>query len=286
MERDILNEELGIANNVNKIMGQIKSEIGSDFTNISTDNDYYGHFLINFPHKVYYDKIFVHIKELGINIIITYYVLPDKNEEINKEYLIKYQSSSDINKYSLWFYLTSHHGKIDWSKHSSTIQHEVEHLYQLVMKNKQLLTNKQMKEYEMMGKLRRSNVPIKKIIGFTYYYYSRIEKNAIINELYRKIIDSYIPGSKIDPMEVIKKDTKYKNIQVIKYAINDEDYLQSLEMCLNEIGKELKSYLRVANKMINEYTKAFGRLLYKVNKDIEEINKGLLINYNDTLTKD
>ena len=284
MEKNILNEELGIANNVNKIVVQVKSEIGSDFTDIITNSNYYNYFLTNFPHKVFYDKIFVHIKELGINIVVTYYVLPDKNDDINKEYLIKYQSTSDINKYSLCFYLTSHNGKIDWFEHSSTIQHEVEHLYQLVMKNKQLLTNKQMKEYEKMAKLRRSNIPVKKIIGYTYYYYSRIEKNAIINELYRKIIDSYIPGSNIDPMEEIKKDTKYKNIQVIKDVINNKDNLQPLEMCLNEIGKELKSYLRIANKMIDEYTKAFGRLLYKVNKDIEEINRGLLINYNGTLT--
>ena len=47
-----------------------------------------------------------------------------------------------------------------------------------------------------------------------------------------------------------------------------------------------KQYLKIANIMIDEYSKAFGRLLYKVKKDIESVNEDLLINLsNRRITK-
>ena len=46
-----------------------------------------------------------------------------------------------------------------------------------------------------------------------------------------------------------------------------------LEERLKQNNITFKSYMRIANTMISEYTKSFGRLLYKLNKDIDELNK-------------
>lgn len=282
MIKDILNEELAISNDVNNLTSKIKSIIGNDY---NRNKDYWGNYskcLPNFPYEVFVSDC-VFKDDIFKSIDIKYYVLEDPCDRTKKEYLTNFSSTSNTKKYELIFYLIAYNGKIDWSISSSTIQHEAEHLFQLYKKNKPLLTQKQMDEYNKMGKLRKSNDSFEKIIGYTYYYYSRVEKNAIINEFYREIMDSYVPGSIIKPMEVIKDSVKYRNIQVIKNVITDKEYYPILEEKLKENNKTLKSYLRVANRMIDEYTKAFGRLLYKVNKDIAEKNKNLLINYNEEL---
>ena len=77
----------------------------------------------------------------------------------------------------------------------------------------------------------------------------------------------------------------YQNIQVIKNAIQNPTKLSLIEKRLTKINKSLKSYLRIANRMIDEYTKAFGRLLYKSKKDIEKEKSNWLINYGERLLK-
>ena len=117
-----------------------------------------------------------------------------------------------------------------------------------------------------------------KIIGFTYYFYNKIEKNAFMNGIYREIIDSYVTGLNTPIIELIKNTQIYKNIQVIKNIVTNKDNWPDLEMRLKSYNITLKSYLKIANIMIQEYTKSFGRTLYKINKDIDEINKTKLIN--------
>jgi hypothetical protein len=93
-----------------------------------------------------------------------------------------------------------------------------------------------------------------------------------MNGIYRKIIDTYIPGYKGNPMDDIENTPYYTNIQIIKNTISEEKNWDKLENRLNLVGKTLKQFLRISKQMINEYEKAFGRLLYKLNKDIKERN--------------
>ena len=55
---------------------------------------------------------------------------------------------------------------------------------------------------------------------------------------------------------------------------------------LKPFNKTIDSYLKIANRVVSEYTKAFGRLLYLLKKDIAETNKNLLINWDDKTIKD
>ena len=71
------------------------------------------------------------------------------------------------------------------------------------------------------------------------------------------------------------------SITFIKSIIHNDDKLPLIELSLSKINKTLKSYLRVANRMIDEYTKAFGRLLYKSKKDIEIQKQNWMINYGE-----
>lgn len=277
MEQNILKEELGISNDVNKIVTQIKSVIGDNYNkNKDNINKYVS--LPNFQNSIFHNKIIVNLKNIGISIVINYYVLLNASKNIESKYLSLFKSSSDIEKYEIDLYLTALYNKIEWEKHSSTIQHEVEHMYQLFRKNKPLMTDKQLFFYNKMIILKNSSDYLTKIIGFTYYFYNKIEKNAFMNGIYREIIDSYVTGLNTPIIELIKNTQIYKNIQVIKNIVTNKDNWPDLEMRLKSYNITLKSYLKIANIMVQEYTKSFGRTLHKINKDIDEINKTKLIN--------
>ena len=272
MEQNILKEELGISNDVNKIVSQLKSFIGDNYNKNKDSIKKYVK-LPNFQNSVFKNDFNIKINGINIEIHVIYYVLLNPSLNIKNEYLRKFSSTSESVKYELELYLTAYYDKIDWNEHAATIQHEVEHLYQLFKKEKPLLTDKQLKSYNKMKMLRKSNDFLTSIIGFTYYFYNRHEKDAFINGVYREIIDSYISGMNFNTIDLIKKTQIYQDIQLIKDIINNKNNWSDLCNRLEQNNITFKSYMRVANTMISEYTKSFGRLLYKLNKDIGELNK-------------
>ena len=276
MDKEILKEELGISNDVKMLVSLVKNRIGDDFAkNYKNKKLYYG---LNqeFPYKVFHGD--VSIKWRNIDIHIIYYVMPDNDEYVIRNYLKRFNSTSNIEKYELHLYLVGHDNKILWENFNRTIQHEVEHFFQLYKKGKELLTAKQNEEYQSLLPLTRSTDYYEKIIGFTYYYYNRVEKNALINGMYGEIMGKYLPGYNLEPLEEIKKSSVYNNIKKIKQVIKSDSDRRFLINRLNLINKDIKSYLRIANTVVNEYTKAFGKLLYKLKKDIADANKHILIN--------
>ena len=132
-----------------------------------------------------------------------------------------------------------------------------------------------------MSKLRKSKNTVDVIIGFVYYYSVKIEKNAIINQLYRQILDSYSPGMTFNVLEKLKETTHYKNIKYFKSIINDVEFLSSFEINLSKYNIPLKTFIKTLNDMVNTYTKLFGRLVYKLNKDIGEIQKQYMPTFNN-----
>ena len=69
MEQNILKEELGISNDVNKIVTQIKSVIGDNYNkNKDNINKYVSP--PNFQNSIFYNKIIVNLKNISISIVI------------------------------------------------------------------------------------------------------------------------------------------------------------------------------------------------------------------------
>lgn len=282
MEKNILNEELSISNDVNNITTKIKSAVSNDYKKNKDDLTKYK------PIDKKLDDVFYNELDINYNNIIikvVYYVLNTSEEKTFRYYKGKYASKSRNTEFHLTLFLTGYNGVINWKLNSMSLQHEVEHLYQLYKKKKPLLSSDKMKDYNNIEFLMDSDDFYDNIVGFTYYYYFKIERNANINGLYRKIMDANEDGVFVDPMEIIKDSLYYQNVQFIKKTIQDSTKLPLIEKSLLKINKSLKSYLRVANRMIDEYTKAFGRLLYKTKKDIEKEKSNWLINYGERLIK-
>lgn len=284
MINDILNEELSISNDVNDLTIKIKNLISNDYARNIGYERCYTILYKGFNREVFSNEITINYANKSI--IVVYYVLEDASQEITKQYNSLFNSTSNNRILRLELYLTSHNNKINWKKNSKDLQHEVEHLFQLIKKGKDLLSDKQFSEYNKLKSLTTYDDYYDQIIGYTYYYYNKAERNAIINGLYREIIDLNTDGLVTDPLEIIKKSPYYHNIQIIKNTIENHKNHEQLENKLKNINKTLKQYLRIANIVIDEYSKAFGRLLYKVKKDIESVNEDLLINLsNRRITK-
>lgn len=284
MINKILNEELSISNDVNDLTIKIKNLISNDYARNIGYERCYTILYKGFNKEVFSNEITINYDNKSI--IVVYYVLEDASQEIIKQYNSIFNSTSNNKILRLKLYLTSHNNKINWKKSSRDLQHEVEHLFQLIKKGKDLLSDKQFDEYNKLKSLITHNDYFDQIIGYTYYYYNKAERNAIINGLYREIIDLNTDGLVTEPLEIIKNSPYYHNIQIIKNTIENHKNHEQLENKLKNINKTLKQYLRIANIMIDEYSKAFGRLLYKVKKDIESVNEDLLINLsNRRITK-
>ena len=80
-----------------------------------------------------------------------------------------------------------------------------------------------MKEYNKLNSLTNSDDFYEQVIGYTYYYYIKAERNAIINGMYRYIIDANTNGEIVNPLQMIKDTQYYNNIQIIKKVINDNN---------------------------------------------------------------
>ena len=278
MEKDILKEELSISNDVNNITSKIKSIISNDY---KQNKDNYSKYktIDNNLDFVFFNEIVVKYNDININIL--YHVLITNDEKTFNYYKVKYPSKSSTYGFNLILFITAYNGYINWKNNSMSLQHEVEHLYQSYKMKKPILSDDKMKEYTIIDTLTNSNNFYDKVIGFTYYYYFKVEKNAIINGLYREIMDANQFALFEDPLNIIKNSPYYNNINLIKSVINNNDKLPLIVLSLSKINKTLKSYLRVANRMIDEYTKAFGRLLYKSKKDIEIQKQNWMINYGE-----
>ena len=277
MFKEILKEEAGIADSVNNLTEKIKSIIDNDYNQNGITN----HTLKKEPYSdVYYNSFYLMFENVEINIVYAVLNNPSKNEEIT--YRRNYPSSAYHAHNKIVIYLTAKNKKIKWFGYISTLQHEIEHLYQAIKKNDRLLSCKKQEEYNRFQNLLDTDDLYLKIIGFTYYYSYKFELNAIINGMYREIINLVQLGEDVEPMEIIKSTNHYNNIQTIKKHINNSDSFNIIKLRLKKENINPDKFLSIANNMINAYIKAFGRLLYKVNKDIKALKEDRLIN-NDNL---
>lgn len=269
----VLNEELGISNDVNLIVTRIKNLVSDDYARNEEDDSKRVRLKLS-PRKnipSFKNTIYVDFEQEKIKVV--YYVVKEKTIGF-LTYKNLYKSYYDTKDNYIRLYLSEKNGKINWIHYANTLQHEVEHFYQQYKKGKSLLNDKNLEKYDKNRKLRNSNNLYEKIIGFVYYYYNKIERNAIMNGLYRSIMENNEEDYIIEPEEILKNDTHYKNIQVIDKCLkdieSDEEKRQWWVESVENIGKNFNSFMRIMKVVVNEYTNSFARTIHKAKKDLEE----------------
>lgn len=273
MINDMLNEELGISNDVITLVNRIKNLISDNYGKNKHDKSLYGYLRLSNGKKILSFCNTINIKFNNDILNVTYYVVDCDNDNL-EQYNIEYSSSFDLLSGDIELFLHTKNNKINWIDASENIQHEIQHWYQQKQKGKSLLNNKKISKYIDHSILRNSNNNADRIIGFVYYYYERIEYNAVMNGLYSTIM-SYNEHSYIaEPVEILKNYHHYKKIKTLKDFIDvinsDEEYKNLFIDILKQYNKNFSSFMRIVNTVVNEYIRGFGKTLYKAKKDLEE----------------
>lgn len=280
MLSEIITEELGISNKVSLLTLRIKNLISNDFAKHKNEESYY----YNMPVykdkyvNVYGNKLIINFENDKLNII--FFIL-DKNNESYPVYKKKYFSNYNGTKNQITLYLDSYNGKIIWLDSNSTIQHEVEHYFQTYMKGKPLSTKKDITKYNRFIEMFKSDDIYKQLIGGIYYFYTKVEQDAIMNGLYREIMEvnkfSYISK----PIEILKENKHYKIISKLKFLFdeinNDNMMKEFIKDELTDINKTFDSFVKIANITFSKYIKKFSRTIFKAKKDLENKYGDILI---------
>lgn len=279
----IILEELGISNDVIALTNKVKSAIGKDYAqHVGTNTSYNITIPIASNLSVIGFKRSIVVKFIDTDINITYYVVDDTRAKYSaiKTYLQKYNSNFNIKTNNLTLFLTGDGKKISWQYSDATIQHEIEHWYQQYRKGDELLDTSHMKKYAFTQRLLNSNSPIKRNIGFIYYYSEKIEHSAIMNGLYNKIMGTNALSMIEKPEDILKDYVHYSNIDAIRNDIisldkNDKRKQMFVDV-LNKINKSYDSFIKLANRTIDMYIKGFARTVYKAKKDLAEQYKNTI----------
>ena len=279
----IILEELGISNDVIALTNKVKSTIGKDYAqHVGTNTSCNITIPIASNSSVIGFTRSIVVKFIDTNINITYYVVDETqvNHSDIKTYLQKYNSSFNIKTNNLKLFLLGDGKKISWQYNDATIQHEIEHWYQQYRKGDELLNASHMKKYAFARHLLNSNDPIKRNIGFIYYYSEKIEHSAIMNGLYNKIMGTNALSMIEKPEDILKDYVHYLNIDAIRNDIisldTDDKRKQMFVNVLNEINKNYDSFIKLANRTIDMYIKGFARTVYKTKKDLAEQYKNTI----------
>ena len=275
MIQEILKEELGISNEVCEITSKIKQKTSYNYSLHKDDIDFYGKLNINdkVAINVFVDGFIISHGEMMIKVFIR---ILDSNDKYYNQYLKIYDSYYSFDNNLITLFLTSKNGKIEWSNHSSSLQHEVEHYYQAFLSKKPYLSsdvnNKETIKYNRFLEMLKSKDYITKKIGLVFYLSYKYERDAYINGLYEKIMEINNEGYIQEPIKILKNYQPYIRINNLKKFLetveNNPDKKNELLEKLNNENIEYKTFLNKSNWVIKEYIRGFARIIYKSKKDI------------------
>ena len=256
--KNSLYEEMGISKEVTNISNDILSSIIKDSKTIPYNDIKKHNFIYEYNgNKIYVDyTLYYVLDEDSINTVIKHDNINTFGESDRKSKNIYYLKTTvfyqrDINKY------------VDYN---GTIQHEFEHIYQMIKSGKHLLSNVITKDiYTTADYLRHKSDIISKLIGYTIYYNNRFEQDAFANGLYKKIMDN--PTS--NPYDILQQDVTYKNVLTIKkYILENNTYQTTIDTVVQkQFNKTYKWFHKIAENMVKTYIRKMSRTLLKAQND-------------------
>ena len=225
------------------------------------------------------------------------YPIPIFNTKIDIHYILTYVDTEDqipfivceSNMIEDGYYLKAHLSYVKelnkYVDHEGLLQHEVEHIYQMMMAGKYLLKPKSQEIYEKAIELSQDNNIYKKLVGYVIYYNNKFEKDAYANQIYKTIMDKH----NINPYETLKNTAIYNNIRIIKEYILDTDlyYEYYKTIVFDNFGKSLNWFLKLTKSVVKNYTNKIGKVFAKAHKDLYKnktpLDGGMFLNVNDKI---
>ena len=166
--------------------------------------------------------------------------------------------------------------------YDGTTQHEVEHIFQMLKSNSDLIEKPKSKSLynKAINLITGTKDFYHNIIGFVIYYNNKFEKDAFINDTYRMLMDN-----PLTQFETLVNNKTYININIIKKYIVDSDKLKTklIPILKNELNKNYNWFYNMASKVVKNYINKFGKIYVKAQKDINEQYTILDNNFNNIL---
>jgi hypothetical protein len=165
-------------------------------------------------------------------------------------------------------------GSILWAEAMGTLQHEIEHVYQTNKSGKSFLTNKKNRLIYNKASFIVSNDRnyYRYQIAFAIYSSFKFEISADENTLYRSLSEKGSTFTTQELFEILEQEPLYKWVDDLKGFLkeisSDTELKQDIDKYIKfTYGKNYDWFVKLVNSAISKYTRVFGRVIYKVNKD-------------------
>ena len=259
----IINEELGISDKVKRLSFDITNSIMEQY-------DSSGFFITSFV---------ISDKEYVIRLSFTDYpklsLCPGGGRDSYKGVTYFDYKTIMIEGFTV-------NGKILKEKLGEVIQHELQHIFELLMAKKDGFFNSKTKQdIYIIGAKQATNTGLPKIqryIGYAVYLWHDFESRAFENGIYSYIMSSELnfPG---DEFEIAKKSAYYKRIMWVRQACSfiEENKEEATKIAESIYGKSYDWLVKTVRYSLKECRRQFGRAVAKAGKDYDWTHGGKIL---------
>lgn len=250
---NIINEELGIANEIVRESNKLEKFIISDLKNAKKDNSgpvikYKEHTIDNY--KVFDTTVKIHyiVYTSGINFV--------KHKLVGE---INYTND----KIEITLSLAMSNGQPIDAFFGDTIYHELTHLYQYIKSKKETLMNKKEKSlYQILKTIKNENEDNDICVFANALYISfDFEQDAMIHGLYARIM----------------KERFGRSVELVIRCSSENDYLYDVKWAIDNIDLFPEDIFKMSKKMAllrfnntyNRYSRKIGKILIKAQDDLD-----------------
>ena len=254
--KKIIQEELGISDEVTKISKEFYSEM---ITALRNSND------IEKTETTVIKKtpLTFHIGDIKLSCNIIYRNFLSKDYDVL--YKMPYVTNGESfrvskNLYFLFINVLAISGTINKEKAMETIQHEIEHVYQQIkMGNGFGSESMYVKLKNDMESADENRVKVSKLI----YYTIKSEQEAFANGLYAYFMDLNEPYSE----EKLKESETWNNYVFIKDEINELEHNNEMKSVFNEYFCEFGLTIKDVKREMGNFLHRIGKVIIKIQND-------------------
>jgi hypothetical protein len=267
-----INEELGIANDVLIKTNEIKELIYGDSRNAEKEKLDDGVSMTN-------GLVVLDIFGTSMKVIYTIYNFRDFDTYYDKKEYFNPKSSMSYEKNEIYVSILSISGEFQENSFGDSIQHELEHLYQIKKQGKGLFQDNNLYEKAITNiNNELYNGWIGKLANVIYYSRNE-EHDAFVNGLYQQLVNL---DTLADFDYVIKTSTPYKISMLLfdlKRQIEDTVDDESFNLALKFFKRPKRWFMAQCEIGIRKIIKKIMRVRMKAKNDFLKVNEGIILEF-------
>lgn len=262
----LMNEEMGIATDVAKKVREVKLLIKSNIKNSSRNK---------VDDGVWRYEGSIKCEIFGYEYTINYNIINYKDYDVyaeHSEYFVPDGSSSFSGRF-IKLYVLSISGEFQENTFGDTLQHEIEHIYQIVKQGKPLLQNNNLYSKALSSMRSNENNGWISRLAKIIYYTRNEEHDAFVNGLYAQLVSQ---DSFYDRDNIVKMSNPYQIAMFLKSEhdslekeFNNVDFIESAKY----YGRPRKWFISQAEIGHLKIMRKMMKVISKAEKDFWQMNE-------------